>query len=103
MLGPHTRGASAEVWLACLDALAAELTIRGWIAYVTTPRGRPARLFVQNPHDPAICADVMAAAENGTADWWFWFSWAERIAPAGAPAAAAVVIVTELRRPADVH
>jgi hypothetical protein len=103
MLGPHTRGAPAEVWLACLDALAAELTTRGWTAYVTTPRGRPARLFVQNPHDRAICADVMAAAESGTADWWFWFSWAERIAPAGAPAAAAVVIVTELRRPAGVH
>jgi hypothetical protein len=103
MLGPHTRGAPAEVWLACLDALAAELTARGWTAYVTTPRGRPARLFVQNPHDRAICADVMAAARSGTADWWFWFSWAERIAPAGAPAAAAVVIVTELRRPADVH
>ena len=56
-----------------------------------------------NDHDRAICADVMAAARSGTADWWFWFSWAERIAPAGAPAAAAVVIVTELRRPADVH
>jgi hypothetical protein len=45
----------------------------------------------------------MAAAESGTADWWFWVSWAERIGPAGASAAAAVVIVTELRRPADVH
>ena len=103
MLRPHTRGAPAEVWLACLDALAAELTTRGWTAYVTTPRGRPARLFVQNPQDRAIYADVIAAAESGTADWWFWFSWAERIAPAGAPAAAAAVIVTELRRPADVR
>jgi len=29
-----------------------------------------------------MCADVMAAAESGTGDWWFWFGWAERIAPA---------------------
>ena len=103
MPGPHTRGAPAHEWLACLDALAAELTTHGWTGYVTTPRGRPARLFVQNPLDRAICADIITAAENGTADWWFWFSWAERIAPAGAPATAAAVIVTELRRPADVH
>jgi len=47
-----------------------------------------------------MCADVMAAAESGTGDWWFWFGWAERIAPAGAPDTAAAVIVTELRRQA---
>lgn len=84
-----------------LDALAAELTARGWAAYVTTACGRPARLFVQNPRDPGMCADVMAAAESGTGDWWFWFGWAERIAPVGAPDTAAAVIVTELRRPVD--
>jgi len=101
MPGPHPRGAPAEERLACLDALAAELTARGWTAYVITPRGRPARLFVQNPHDPGMCADVMAAAGSGTGDWWFWFGWAERIAPADAPDKAAALIVTELRRPVD--
>ena len=101
MPGPHPRGASAEERLARLDALAAELTARGWTAYVTTPRGRPACLFVQNPCDRGMCADVMAAAGSGTGDWWFWFGWAERIAPVGAPGTAAAVIVTELRRPVD--
>jgi hypothetical protein len=101
MPNPHPRGAPAGERLARLDALAAELTARGWTAYVTTPRGRPARLFVQNPHDPGMCADVLAAADSGTGDWWFWFGWAERIAPAGAPDTAAAVIVTELRRPVD--
>jgi hypothetical protein len=101
MPNPHPRGGPAGERLARLDALAAELTARGWTAYVTTPRGRPARLFVQSPHDQGMCADVLAAADSGTGDWWFWFGWAERIAPAGAPDTAAAVIVTELRRPAD--
>jgi hypothetical protein len=103
MPGPHPRAAPGEERLARLDALAAELTARGWTAYVTTPRGRPARLFVQNPHDRGMCADVMAAAESGTGDCWFWFGWAERIAPVGAPDVAAAVIVAELRRPVDVR
>ncbi|MBO0815932.1 MAG: hypothetical protein J2P30_12445 [Actinobacteria bacterium] len=103
MPDPHPRGGPAEERLARLDALAAELTARGWTAYVTTPLGRPARLFVQNPHDLEMCADIMTAPENGTGGWWFWFSWAERIAPVGSPDAAATVIVTELRRPVDVR
>jgi len=101
MPGPHPGGAPAEERLTRLDVLAAELTARGWTAYVTTPRGRPARLFVQNPHDRGMCADVMAAAESDTGDWWFWFGWAERIAPVSAPDTAAAVILTELRRPVD--
>jgi hypothetical protein len=103
MPDPHPQGGSAEERLARLDALAAELTALGWTAYVTAPQGRPARLFVQNPHDQEMCADIMTSAENGTGDWWFWFSWAERIAPADSPDAAAAVIVAELRRPVDVR
>ena len=49
MLRPHTRGAPAEVWLACLDALVAELTTRGWTAYVTTPRGGPPAYSCRTP------------------------------------------------------
>jgi len=100
MPGTHARGAPAEE---CLDALAAELISRGWTAYITIVRGRPARLFVQHPHDQAICADVMAAAGSGTDGSWFWFSWAQRITPVRTPAAAAAVIITELRRAAEVH
>jgi len=98
MPGPLPRGAPSGERLAWLDALAAELTACGWTAYVMTPRGRPARLFVQDPDDRRMCADVLAAAGSGTGDWWFWFGWAERIAPVGAPDTAAAVIVTELRR-----
>lgn len=102
MPGPHPHGTPAEERLARLDALATELTARGWTAFVVTPQGRIARLFVQNPHDRGVFADVMAAAEGATGDWWFWFGWAERIAPVGMPDTAAAVIVTELRRPVDV-
>ncbi len=35
------------------------------------------------------------------ADAWFWFSWAERIAPAHAPAAAADAIISAFQRPPD--
>ena len=102
MSGPHPHGTPAEERLARLDALAAELTARGWTAFVVTPQGRIASLFVQNPQDPGVSADITAAAESVTGDWWFWFGWAERIAPVGMPETAAAVIVTELRRPVDV-
>jgi hypothetical protein len=82
MPDPQLAPAPVEEGMACLDALAAELTARGWTAYVTTPRGRPARLFVQNPHDHVMCADVLAAPAGSAGDWWFWYGWAERIAPA---------------------
>lgn len=81
--------------------LAAELHARGWSAYLTTPAGRLASLFVQDPHDRPKCGDVIAALDAVTGHWWYWFSWAERIAPAHAPAEAADAIIRALQRPAD--
>jgi hypothetical protein len=87
--------------IACLDVLAAQMHARGWSAYVTTPAGRLASLFVQDPHDRPECGDIIAALDATTGHWWYWFSWAERIAPAHAPAAAADVIIRAFQRPAD--
>jgi hypothetical protein len=87
--------------IAFLDVLAAQLRARGWSAYITTPAGRPASLFVQDPHDHPKCGDIIAALDGATGRWWYWFSWAERIAPAHAPAAAADAIIGALQRPAD--
>ena len=39
MPGPYRRGAPGGPRLAWLDALAAELTARGWTAYLTAPPG----------------------------------------------------------------
>ena len=87
--------------IACLDVLAAQLHARGWAAYITMPAGRLAALSVQDPHDRAQWSDVIAAPGGATGDWWYWFSWAERIGPIHAPAAAAEVIIRALQRPMD--
>jgi hypothetical protein len=87
--------------IAFLDVLAAQLRARGWSAYITTPAGPVASLFVQDPHDHPKSGDIIAALDGATGHWWYWFSWAERIAPAHAPAAAADTIIRALQRPAD--
>jgi hypothetical protein len=87
--------------IAFLDLLAAQMHARGWSAYITTPAGRLASLFVQHPHDHPECGDIIAALDAATGYWWYWFSWAERIAPAHAPAAAADAIIRALQRPTD--
>ena len=95
----HPREAGDEV--AHLDVLAAHLRARGWTAYVSTPAGRIASLYVQDSHNHAECGDIIATPDSTTGDWWYWFSWAERIAPIHAPAAAADAIIGACQRPAD--
>ena len=87
--------------IACLDVLAAQLHARGWTACITLRAGRLTALSVQDPHDRAQWSDVIAAPGGATGDWWYWFSWAERIGPVHAPAAAAEVIIRALQRPMD--
>ena len=86
--------------IAYLDVLAAQLRARGWTAYISAPRGRLASLFVQDPHDEHAHRSDIIAVPGGTADdWWYWFSWAERIAPVHAPGAAADAVISALQRP----
>ena len=87
--------------IAYLDMLAAQLHARGWTAYISMPAGRVAALSVQDPDDRAQWSDVIAAPGGATGDWWYWFSWAERIGPIQAPAAAAEVIIRALQQPMD--
>ncbi len=87
--------------IAFLDLLAAQMHARGWNAYITTPAGRLTSLFVQDPRDRPKCGDIIAALDAATGHWWYWFSWAERIAPAHTPAAAADAIIRTFERPAD--
>jgi hypothetical protein len=93
-------GAAADP-LARLDVLAAHLRTRGWTTYINTPAGRLASLFVQDPHHRAECGDILAAPDGTTGDWWYWFSWAERITPVHSPAKAADAIIAACQRPAD--
>jgi hypothetical protein len=86
--------------IACLDVLAAQMHARGWTAYVSAPADRLASLFVQDPHDEGADGGHIVAAPGGTTgDWWYWFSWAERIAPVHAPEAAADAVISALQQP----
>ena len=87
--------------IARLDVLAAHLRTRGWTTYINSPAGRLASLFVQDPQHRAECGDILAAPDGTTGDWWYWFSWAERIAPIHPSAAAADAIIAACQRPAD--
>ena len=98
---PSPAALPADKQIARLDALAAEMIAHGWAAYITTPLGRPVRLFVQDPSDTAMCSYIVAAPDDATGEWWYWFGWAERIAPAAVPATAAEAIVATLRRPTE--
>jgi hypothetical protein len=103
MSAPASNGHGGQVdgGIAFLDALAAQLRCRGWTAYLSTPPGRLPGLFVQDPRQAAQCGDVIAVPSGPAGDVWYWFSWAERIAPVRAPGAAADAIIRTFRRPAD--
>ena len=74
---------------------------RGWIAYIKAPAGRMATLFVQDPFNLAAQADIIATTDSTPDNWWYWFSWVERIAPVHALSAAAATIIGTFERPAD--
>jgi hypothetical protein len=97
--GGHGRRGQAEDAVALLDVLAAQLHARGWTGYMTTPAGRLAFLSVPDPQARTGGADVIAVPDGHTGQWWYWFSWAERIAPAEAPAEAADAIISACQQP----
>jgi hypothetical protein len=85
---------SAEVGPAYLDRLerlAEVLARHGLRARLTTPAGRVPSLHVVNPAAAALAEDIYAGpCQDGV--WWFWWSWAERIAVSDDLPAAATLI-----------
>jgi hypothetical protein len=73
---------ASQTWqanLARLERLAEVLAHYGLRARLMTPPGRVPSLHVVNPAAVALAEDVYAGrAQDGL--WWFWWSWAERIA-----------------------
>jgi hypothetical protein len=73
---------SAQLWYAYLErleALAEALARHGLRTRLMTPPGRVPSLHVVNPSASALAEDIYAGrSQDGT--WWFWWSWAERIA-----------------------
>jgi hypothetical protein len=84
-----------------LEKLADELSHRGLEAWLMAPPGRRPSLYVVNPAARALEENVYAGCgQDGI--WWFWWSWAERIAVADdvdQAAATIVRVLASLRRP----
>lgn len=79
-----------------LSGLADELAGLGMTARLLTPTGRLPSLRVANPALSRLSEDVyVGRGRDGV--WWFWWPWAERIAPGEDCAAAAALIARVLR------
>ena len=84
-----------EMQAVYLEKLADELSHRGLEAWLMAPPGRVPSLYVVNPGARALEENVFAdRGKDGI--WWFWWSWAERIAPADDLDQAASTIVRVL-------
>jgi hypothetical protein len=75
---------------AALEALAAGLDPRTFVTTLTTGRGRPPRLTVARRHTQ-LSQDIYADCG------WYWWAWAERIAPTSDMPAATAAIARALR------
>jgi hypothetical protein len=84
-------GEVGHAYLDRLERLAEVLARRGLRARLTTPAGRVPSLHVVNPAAAVLAEDIYAGpGQDGV--WWFWWSWAERIAVSDDLAAAAARI-----------
>ena len=93
----------AQFWHAYLDrleALAEVLGRRGLRARLLTPPGRVPSLHVVNPSAATLSEDIYAG-RNQDGSWWFWWSWAERIAVATELDRAAECVAHVLSAPHD--
>jgi len=82
-----------------LEALTAEVVAYGWKADLYLPAGRLPYLSVYDPADATAHGDVVAMPDSDSGHWWFWFTWAERIALVENLGVAAEIIVGVLRQP----
>ncbi len=70
---------SSQQGSAYLESLAEALARRGLRTRLMAPQGRIPSLHVVNPAASVLAEDIYAGrGQDGT--WWFWWSWAERIA-----------------------
>ncbi len=93
-IGAEQSRGPAQSWHAHLDmleGLAEVLAQHGLQARLVTPPGRVPSLHVVNPAASALAEDVyLGRSQDG--DWWFWWSWAERIGSEADLEGAAVLI-----------
>ena len=96
VIAVEAKGYHAES--AYLDKLVEELTHRGLEAWLMAPPDRVPSVYVVNPAARALEDNVyVCLGEDGL--WWFWWSWAERIAIADDLDAATTAIARVLSLP----
>ena len=87
---------SERYFLDRLEGLARELGTHGLTARLVAPETGMPSLHVVNPAVTQLAEDVyVGRSQDGL--WWFWWPWAERIAPGDELAAAATLIARVLR------
>jgi hypothetical protein len=79
---PNDTGTPAltQMRLDYLELLGDELIRRGLRVRLTVPVGTAPSLHVMHPDASALSENILA--EHGADGWWYWWSWAERIAAA---------------------
>lgn len=78
-----------------LEGLATELARHGLRTRLVSPAGRVPSLHVVNPSASSLAEDVyVGRSQDGL--WWFWWPWAERIAPGDDMETAAALIARVL-------
>ncbi|MFD0689256.1 hypothetical protein [Actinomadura fibrosa] len=82
--------------LAILDDLGRALARRGFLTMIVTAGARP-RLEVLDRTSPDRYGTVLCE-RDGRGDRWYWWSWADRIAPAGELERAAEAVDRDLRQ-----
>jgi hypothetical protein len=100
---PRTRTVltTTEQAIADLEALGVEMDKLRYLTRLKVEVNRVPCLYVQNPAPGAAALNehIYAASKDG--NWWFWWSWADRIAQD--PAEAARIIGRALRAADSVH
>ncbi|MEO5875579.1 MAG: hypothetical protein ABIS86_20465 [Streptosporangiaceae bacterium] len=78
---PDNTGTTAiQTRIDYLERLGDELVGRGLRVRLAVPLGTAPSLHVMNPNASALTENILA--EYGPDGWWYWWSWAERIAAA---------------------
>jgi hypothetical protein len=93
--GPDDDTAAPDEDTAALETLAAELAGLSYQARLGGPAAGMSWLEVSNPRAPVLSERILV--QSG----WFWWPWAERLAPCGEAATAAAVVARVLRTIAD--
>ncbi|GAA3949965.1 hypothetical protein GCM10023085_35620 [Actinomadura viridis] len=78
---PDETAALPKTRIEYLEELGDEMVRRGFRVRLTLPPGLAPSLHVMNPDASALAENILA--EEGADGWWYWWSWAERIAPVG--------------------